>query len=311
MVIAVTGATGFVGRALCAEATRRNMTVAQLQVARVATESIAIGSVPSGADGADVLGNTTVLVHLASRVHIMNDKSADPLAEYRLVNVQATINLASQAAAAGVRRFIFLSSIKVNGEFTQVSRPFTADDVPAPEDAYGVSKLEAEVALKQIAIETGMEVVIIRPPLVYGPGVKANFEAKMRWLSRGLPLSLAALTNNRRSLVALDNLIDLIITCLNHPAAANQTFLVSDAEDLSTADLLKRSGAALGRPARLFYLPTSLLKLVATVLNKSAVYQRLSASLQVDISKTRERLAWPPPISVDEGLRRAAKAFLQ
>jgi nucleoside-diphosphate-sugar epimerase len=315
MMILVTGANGFVGTALCKQLTKIQIPVRAIVrspgQSPADTEVESVGDISSKTDWSHALRDVTEVVHLASRVHIMNDKSADPLAEYRLVNVQATINLASQAAAAGVRRFIFLSSIKVNGEFTQVSRPFTADDVPAPEDAYGVSKLEAEVALKQIAIETGMEVVIIRPPLVYGPGVKSNFQAMMRWLVKGIPLPLAALTNNRRSLVALDNLIDLISTCLNHPAAANQTFLVSDAEDLSTADLLKRSGAALGRPARLFYLPTSLLKLVATMLNKSNVYQRLSASLQIDISKTRERLAWTPPISVDEGLRRAAKAFLR
>jgi nucleoside-diphosphate-sugar epimerase len=314
-MILVTGANGFIGTALCKHLTKIQVPVRAIfrspGLIPADTEVESVGDISSKTDWSHTLRDVTKVVHLASRVHIMNDKSADPLAEYRLVNVQATSNLARQAAAAGVRRFIFLSSIKVNGEFTQIRRPFTADDVPAPEDAYGVSKFEAELALKQIAIDTGMEVVIIRPPLVYGPGVKANFEAKMRWLSRGLPLPLAALTNNRRSLVALDNLIDLIITCLNHPAAANQTFLVSDAEDLSTADLLKRSGVALGRPARLFYLPTSLLKLVAAMLNKSAVYQRLSTSLQVDISKTRERLAWIPPISVDEGLRRAAKAFLQ
>ena len=187
--------------------------------------------------------------------------------------------------------------------------PFTADDVPAPEDPYGVSKHEAEELLRKIAIETGMEVVIIRPPLVYGPGVKANFESMMRWLARGVPLPLAAVTQNRRSLVALDNLVDLIVTCLNHPAAANQTFLVSDGEDLSTAQLLKRMGAAMGHPARLFYVPPALLKLGATVLNKPGIYQRLCGSLQLDIAKTRQLLGWTPPVSVDEGLRRAAEGF--
>jgi nucleoside-diphosphate-sugar epimerase len=239
----------------------------------------------------------------------MNDKSPDPLAEFRRVNVAGTAALARQAAVAGVRLFVFLSSVKVNGEFTEAGHPFTADDVPAPEDPYGVSKLEAEQLLRQIAAETGMEVVIIRPPLVYGPGVKANFESMMRWLARGVPLPLAAVTENRRSLVALDNLVDLIVTCLNHPAAANQTFLVSDGEDLSTAQLLKRMGAALGRPARLFYLPPTLLKLGASVLNRPGIYQRLYGSLQLDIAKTRQLLGWTPTMSVDDGLRRAAESF--
>jgi len=239
----------------------------------------------------------------------MNVKSSDPLAEFRLVNVEGTANLARQAAAAGVRRFIYLSSIKVNGEFTEVGHPFTADDAPSPEEPYGVSKHEAEQALRQIAADTGMEVVIIRPPLVYGPGVKANFESMMRWLARGVPLPLAAVSENRRSLVALENLVDLIVTCLSHPAAANQTFLVSDGEDLSTAELLKRMGAAMGHPARLFYLPPVLLKLAATGLHKPGIYQRLLGSLQLDIAKARQLLGWTPPVSVDEGLRRAAEGF--
>jgi nucleoside-diphosphate-sugar epimerase len=250
-----------------------------------------------------------VLVHLAARVHVMQDAFADPLTEFRKVNVAGTENLARQAAKAGVKRFVFLSSIKVNGEFTEAGQPFTADDVPAPEDPYGISKHEAERLLLQIAAETGMEVVIIRPPLVYGPCVKANFESMMRWLARGVPLPLAAVTQNRRSLLALDNLVDLIVTCLHHPAAANQTFLVSDGEDLSTAQLLKRMGSAMGRPARLFHMPPALMKLGATLLNKRAIYQRLCGSLQLDIAKTRQLLGWTPPVSVDQGLRRAAEGF--
>lgn len=239
----------------------------------------------------------------------MNDTSSDPLAEFRRVNVEGTANLARQAAAAGVRRFVFLSSIKVNGEFTVAGQSFTAADVPAPQDAYGISKHEAEQSLRQIAEETGMEVVIIRSPLVYGPGVKANFAAMMRWLARGLPLPLSAVTQNRRSLVALDNLVDLIVTCLDHPAAANQTFLASDGEDLSTADLLRRMGGAMGRAARLFYVPTVCLKLAAYLVNKPGIYQRLCGSLQLDITKTRQVLGWVPPVSVNEGLRRAAEGL--
>ena len=247
------------------------------------------------------------MIHTAARVHVMHDAATDPLSEYRRVNVQGTLHFARQAAAAGVKRFVFLSSIKVNGEATQVGQTFMADDAPAPQDPYGISKMEAEAGLREISAQTGMDVVIIRPPLVYGSGVKANFAAMMRWLSCGVPLPLGAITHNRRSLVALDNLVDLIVTCITHPAAANQTFLVSDGEDLSTTDLLRRMGQALGKPARLLPVPPALLKLGAALLGKPELAQRLCGSLQVDISKTRQLLGWCPPLSVDEGLRRAAK----
>ena len=235
----------------------------------------------------------------------MADTAADPLAEFRRVNVQGTLNLARQSAVVGVGRFVFISSIKVNGEATQLERPFTADDAPAPIDAYGVSKMEAEQGLREIALQTGMEVVIIRPPLVYGPGVKANFAALMRWLRYGVPLPLGAIPN-RRSLVSLDNLVDLILTCLTHPAAANQTFLVSDGEDVSTTELLRRTGQALGRPARLIPVPASWLKLAAAMVGKPDVAQRLCESLQVDIEKTRRLLGWSPLISLDQGLKQTA-----
>jgi len=313
MTTLVTGANGFVGSALCARLLRDGTlvrgAVRSLSSQPDGVAAIAVGSLSSETDWTVALRSVGQVVHLAARVHVMNDKSSDPLAEFRRVNVEGSANLARQAAAAGVRRFVFLSSIKVNGEFTEAGQPFTADDDPAPEDPYGVSKHEAEQSLRQIADETGMEVVIIRPALVYGPGVKVNFESMMRWLMRGVPLPLAALTKNRRSLVALDNLVDLIVTCLNHPAAANQTFLVSDGEDLSTADLLKRMGFALGYPARLFYMPPSVLKLGAQVVNRPGIYQRLCGSLQLDITKTRQLLGWNPPVSVDEGLLRAAQGF--
>lgn len=313
----ITGGNGFVGRALSSHVLARGYDVRlPLRQPRKAdqiagVETVDIGSLTEENDWTVALRSVDKVVHLAARVHVMNDKSLDPLAEFRRVNVDGTVNLARQAAAAGVRRFVYLSSIKVNGEFTEVGLPFTADEASTPEDPYGVSKYEAEQALRQIAADTGMEVVIIRPPLVYGPGVKANFESMMRWLSRGVPLPLAAVIENRRSLVALDNLVDLIVTCLYHPAAANQTFMVSDGEDLSTADLLRKMGAALEHPARLFYIPPTLLKLGATVVNKPGIYQRLCGSLQIDITKTRELLGWTPPISVDDGLRRAAKGFIQ
>ena len=313
MTTLVTGANGFVGSALCARLRKDGVSVRgavrSLNSKPDGAEAFAIGSLSAETNWTAALRNVEQVVHLAARVHVMNDKSPDPLTEFRRVNVEGTACLARQAAVAGVRRFVFLSSIKVNGEFTEAGQSFTADDEPAPEDPYGISKHEGEQLLRQIAAETGMEVVIIRPPLVYGPGVKANFESMMRWLARGLPLPLAAVTQNRRSLVALDNLVDLIVTCLNHPAAANQTFLVSDGEDLSTAELLKRMGAAMGKPARLFYLPPTLLKLGASVLKRPGIYQRLCGSLQLDIAKTRQLLDWTPPVSVDEGLRRAAEGI--
>lgn len=180
-----------------------------------------------------------VVIHSAARVHVMDEQSADPLAEFRKMNVDGTLNLARQAAAAGVRRFIFISSIKVNGEGTVLGKPYTAMDTPSPQDPYGISKMEAEQGLRQIAQDTGMEVVIIRPVLVYGPGVKANFRSMVNWMNKGVPLPLGSIYN-KRSMVALDNLVDLVVTCIDHPAAANQTFLESDGEDLSTTEMLRR-----------------------------------------------------------------------
>jgi nucleoside-diphosphate-sugar epimerase len=218
------------------------------------------------------------------------------------------LNLARQAAAAGVRRFLFVSSIKVNGEATQLGRPFTADDAPAPLDAYGISKMEAEQGLREITRQTSMEIIIIRPPLVYGPGVKANFATMMRWVKCGVPLPLGAI-HNQRSLVALDNLVDLLVTCITHPAAANQTFLVSDGEDVSTTELLRRIAQALGRPAHLFSVPVSWLELVAAGVGKPDVAQRLCGSLQVDIEKTRRLLGWTPPLNLDQGLKKVAEGL--
>jgi nucleoside-diphosphate-sugar epimerase len=222
--------------------------------------------------------------------------------------VALTLNLARQAAALGVRRFVFMSSIKVNGENTPVGQPFTTDDEPRPQDPYGISKLEAEQALMQLAGQTGMEVVILRPVLVYGPGVKANFQAMMRWLRKGVPLPLGSL-DNRRSLVSLDNLVDCIATCLHHPAAANQIFLVSDGEDLTVKSLLQRTATAFNRRARLRPVPRFVIESAGRVFGREAITQRLCDTLQVDISKTRCLLGWDPPVSIDEALRKTAQQF--
>jgi nucleoside-diphosphate-sugar epimerase len=239
----------------------------------------------------------------------MRENASQPLAEFRRINVEGTLNLARQAIHVGVRRFIFISSIKVNGEGTLPGQPYCADDVPAPVDPYGISKHEAEQELLQVARETGLELVIIRPVLVYGPSVKANFLSMMRWLHRGIPLPLGAI-KNQRSLVALDNLVDLIVTCLHHPKAPNQTFLVSDGQDLSTTELLRRMSAELGRPAHLIPVPAPVLRMAVRLLGRADFAERLCGSLQVDISKTRELLGWVPPVSVDEALKQTARHFL-
>ena len=313
-MVLVTGATGFVGRAVIELLVERRCSVrAAMRRGRALTAAgasvVTVGDLSAETDWSAALAGIDAVVHAAARVHVMQDAVADPLVEFRRVNVQGTLQLAWQAAAEGVRRFVFISSVKVNGEATLPGHPFTADDAPAPLDAYGISKMEAEQGLREIAAQTGMEVVIIRPPLVYGRGVRANFHAMMRWLTRGVPLPLGAIPN-QRSLVALDNLVDLIVTCIDHPAAVNQTFLVSDGEDLSTTDLLRRMGRALGKPARLLPVPPALLKLGAALLGKPAIAQRLCGSLQVDISKTRQLLGWSPPLSVDAGLKKAAEGYL-
>jgi nucleoside-diphosphate-sugar epimerase len=254
-----------------------------------------------------VLKDTDVVIHAAARAHIMRDGALDPLTEYRRVNVHGTLNLARQAAAAGVRRFLFLSSVKVNGESTDgLPRPFGArnDGVnAAPEDAYGLSKWEAEQGLWQIASQTGMEVVVVRPSLVYGPGVKGNFARLLGLVRSGVPLPLAAV-NNRRSFIGLDNLVDLLIRCVDHPKAAGQTLLASDNHDLSTPELLRMIANAMGRSARLFPMPVPLLRLAGRALGRLNEVDRLVGSLQVDSSRTRSLLDWTPPVSVEEGVRR-------
>lgn len=320
MRVLVTGARGFVGRALflrlCSEPTMDTTGSVRSALApgrRPESDGGSLIVIPQGltadTDWSFALQDVDVVVHTAARVHVMHDSSADPLAEYRRINVAGTLNLARQAAEAGVQRFVFISTAKVNGEATEIGRPFAADDVPAPADHYAISKWEAEQGLQNLAEERAMEWVVIRPPLVYGPGVKANFAALLRAIERGWPLPLGAI-RNQRSYVALENLVDFIVTCLRHPLAANQAFLISDGQDMSTRELVLGLANATGVPARLLPVPVWLLQMGAAALGRAGVVQRLSANLQLDISKARSMLGWSAPISVADGLRMVAAGEL-
>lgn len=313
--VLVTGGQGFVGKALAAGALSKGFTVRVSSRQKVIASELCldffqVSDLDSRTDWLAALQDVDAVVHCAGRAHVMKDAAEDPLAAFRTVNFDGTLNLARQSIAAGVKRFVFISSIGVNGAQSVLGNPFSDTDKPNPHNAYSISKWEAEQGLLHIAQGTGLEVVIIRPPLVYGPNAPGNFGSLVRWLRSGVPLPLGAI-HNRRSMVALDNLVDLILTCIDHPAAANQTFLVSDGEDLSTTQLLQRMGRALGKSARLIPVPTMLLKVGAALVGKPAIAQRLCGSLQVDISKTQQLLGWVPPLSVDEGLKRAAEGYLR
>lgn len=313
MKLLVTGASGFIGSALCArlsEAGDVEVTATTRSGKHAAAPTGPVTTRELGPDTSwhDLLDAVDVVVHLAARVHVMHGE--DSLAEYRQVNVDGTLNLARQAAGCGVRRFVLLSSVKVNGDTTQPGHAFRADDRPAPVDAYARSKHEAEQALRRLASGHDMDVVVIRPPLVYGPGVKANFLKLMRWVHKGYPLPFARV-HNRRSLIAVDNLVDLIRTCCEHSRAANETFMAADAEDVSSADLVTRLGIALNRPARLLPVPPNLLSALATVAGKREQANSLLGNLQVDTRRTREMLGWQPAISMDRALDATARHFLQ
>ena len=313
MKVLVTGASGFVGNATCSRLVVQGMDVIG-SVRHPPTRPLPgvdyriVGDLSANTDWCDALTGVDAIIHCAARVHVTRESAADWLVAFRATNVAATEQLARQAAAAGVRRFVFLSSVKVNGEGSSVA--YREIDLPAPQDAYGTSKYEAELGLREIAVETGVEVVMVRSPLIYGSGVKGNFQALMRALLQGIPLPLGAI-HNRRSLVALDNVVDLIVTCIEHPAAANETFLVSDGEDLSTTELIRRLARAMSRPARLIPMPATVLMAGATLLGKREMARRLCDNLQVNITKVREVLGWTPPVSVDEGLRQTAKHYLE
>jgi nucleoside-diphosphate-sugar epimerase len=322
MKLLVTGANGFVGSALCAHLAQQGHDVAALMRSsaqqllskveqtnkEISRPSLVFGDFFDMPAMQRLLQGTQALVHSAARVHQVRESVADPLAAYRAINTDGTLKLAQAAALAGVRRFVFLSSVKVNGEFTAPGQPFVASQA-APQDAYGISKWEAELGLHRIAQETGLEVVIIRPPLVYGPGVKANFLSMMRWLQRGIPLPLGAI-HNQRSLVALPNLLNLIETCLTHPAAAGQTFMASDQRDLSTTQLLRLLGDALGKPARLLPIPQSMLEGSLKLIGKAGIAQRLCGSLAVDAEPATQLLGWKPVVTVEQGLQATAEHFL-
>jgi nucleoside-diphosphate-sugar epimerase len=308
--VLVTGANGFIGRALVAALTRdgTEVSAALRRITKTTPGDFdarvpvhAVGDIGPTTDWGAALDGVQAVVHLAARVHVMNENALDPLTEFRRVNTLGTIRHASMAAQAGVRRFVYVSTIKVNGEAT-ADMPFRDDDRPRPSDPYAVSKWEAEQGLRRIASETGMEIVIIRPPLVYGPGVGGNFLAILKWINRGIPLPLASV-RNQRSLVGLRNLVSLIVSCLSHPGAAGEVFLVSDGEDLSTPDLLRRVAHALGKRSRLFPFPVSLLHATARALGKDGACERLCGSLKVDSGKARRLLEWNPPLAVDDELQ--------
>jgi nucleoside-diphosphate-sugar epimerase len=316
----VTGANGFVGAATVRRllqggtcevrrALRRANPAAHDQSA--ASDTVAVGDVDGATDWRAALEGVDVVVHTAARVHMMRETEPDPLAAFRLVNTEGSVNLALQAARAGVRRLVFISSVKVNGEVTPPGQPFRPQDpVLRPGDPYGISKFEAEQGLREVAAATGLEVVVIRPVLVYGPGVRANFESMMKWVACGVPLPLGAIRANRRSLVGLDNLADLIACCATHPAAAGHVFFAADGEDVSTTELLTRVGAALGKPARLLPVPPALLQAGARLAGRREITLRLRGSLQVDISANTRLLSWIPPFSLDVGLKQTTDSFL-
>lgn len=310
--IAVTGGTGFIGSALARHIHAQGKSI--MFLGRYPNSS-STGSSYASYSFMDLgdrsfqvqeqLSASRVLIHCAARVHLMDDASGNPLVKYLHFNTEATLRLASQAAAAGVKRFIYLSSVKALGESTCRNCPFSFDSPLAPLDDYGISKARAEEGLRAIASKTGMEVVILRPPLVYGPGVKANFAAMMRLAARNLPLPLGSV-QNKRSMVALDNLVHLIVTCISHPAAANQTFMVSDDADVSTPELLSAMTRAYGKKPRLLPCPPRLLSGVAKMLGKGAVADRLLGSLQVDIEHTKKTLNWTPRVKLEDVLKEMA-----
>jgi UDP-glucose 4-epimerase len=321
LFVLITGATGFVGSYLADYlhaqfpgmelrlAVRHQPDHLEIPVVLPAGAIEVVGDINPHTHWVDALAGVDVVIHLAARVHVMNDLAPDPLIEYRNANTLATIHLAQEAAKAGVKRFIYLSSIKVNGEETDLGKPYSEDSVPAPIDPYGISKWEAELGLEEVCLQTGMEFVVIRPPLIYGPGVKANFRKLMGLVAKGMPLPLGAV-HNQRSMLALGNLASFISEAITNPLAANQRFLLSDGEDVSSSQLLRLLAKGMGKKIFLLPIPTFILRVVAQVLGASAAADRLLGSLQIDSSKARQLLNWQPPFSVEEGIALAAQDYL-
>lgn len=310
--ILVTGASGFVGRALCTELIRRGRDVrgairTPLHPASLPCELATVADIGPNTDWSGALSGVDVVVHLAARVHVMRETAVDPLLAFREVNVAGTEQLARSAASSGIKRLVYVSSIKVNGESTG-SKPFSEEDVPSPQDPYGISKYEAELALRRVAHETGLEVVIVRPPLVYGPGVGGNFWRLLRLVERGIPLPLASV-ENRRSMIYLGNFVDLLVACASHPDAAGKTFLVSDGEDVSTAQLIRYLARFMGKPSYLWPFPPTLLRLAGRLVGKPDEVERLLGSLVIDSSKIRRELGRTPPFSMEQGLAETVRWF--
>ncbi|ELA8076916.1 SDR family oxidoreductase [Vibrio alginolyticus] len=312
MNVLVTGASGFIGKQLLKKL--------DLSLVKALGRDLPINfpcsqfykyDIDSITDYSEALCDIDTVVHLAARVHVMNDDAIDPLEEYREVNTYGTVNLARQAAMSGVKRFVFISSIKVNGESTRPGHPFSHDDECLPQDFYGQSKAEAESELFKLSKETGLEVVVIRPTLVYGPGVKANFASLMSLVKKGAPLPFGCINGNKRSLVSVNNLVDLIVTCLEHPKAVNQVFLASDDHDLSTSEMVREMAFAFGKRTWQLPIPVFCYKLIGTLFNKKDMVDRLLGSLQVDITHTKQTLNWEPPQSLQSGFLQTADSFLK
>lgn len=319
MRVLVTGASGFVGKALCTTLMQSGYEVeCTVRMPKGITAERVVGQIDVSTDWGVLMEGVDAVVHLAARVHVLRDEARDPLAAFRSVNTEGTLNLARQCAAAGVKRFVFVSSIKVNGEGTLTPgpspkgrgeiMPYTESDTPAPQDAYAISKWEAEQGLREIESKSGMEVVILRPPLIYGPGVGANFLRLLRAVERGLPLPFGWV-ENRRSLLYLGNFTDAIRVCLEHPTAVGKTFLLADGEDVSTAELARRLARSMHRPTRLLPVPASWLRSAGRLIGRSDEIDRLLGSLTVDSSKIRQELGWEPPFSVEAGLSETVRWY--